>query len=183
VRNLHVTRPELRELRLGRSNHHLNGWFYAVTLRSLLVRLGALPPARLARAPVATAFLDSIAALGAQAGATATELATSARLVRSTQTGLPHFGKFDLEAMEENYGVVYEEGAQIRVAALERPGEPGSLVIVASFSPWGREAELVVPAASGRAVDLLTGEIWPIASGRMGCPVGPYQVRLLALAP
>lgn len=182
VRGLRVTRPELREFRMGRSNHHLNGWFYAVTLRSLLARVGALPPARLARAPVATPFLDSIAALGRAAGAPAEDLALSATLVRSTQTGLPHFGKFDLESMEENFGMVYEEAAQIRVGALASPGG-GVLVVVASYSPWGREAELIVPGGFGGTLDLLTGESFPVRAGRLGCPVGPYQVRLLALTP
>ncbi len=183
IRNLHVTRPALRELRLGRTNHHLNGWFYAVTLRSLLARMDALPPARLARAPVATPFLDAIAATAAVTGATKAELEMSARLVRTTQTGLPHFGKFDLEGMEKDYGAVYEEAAQIRVGLLERPDGGGRLVVVASYSPWGRDAELIMPAASGGAVDLLTGESFPVAGTRLHCPVGPYQVRLLALAP
>ncbi len=183
VRNLHVTRPELRELRMGRTNHHLNGWFYAVTLRSLLARMEALPPARLSRAPVATAFLDAIAATAPVTGVTKDELATSARLVRSTQTGLPHFGKFDLEGMEKDYGAVYEEAAQIRVGLLERPAGGGRLVIVASFSPWGREADLIVPAGPGPAVDLLTGEAFPVAAGRIACALAPYQVRLLALQP
>jgi hypothetical protein len=53
---------------------------------------------------------------------------------------------------------------------------------VASFSSWGRDAEVIVPPASV-AVDLQNGEEFPVAEGRVRMPLGPYQTRLLVLLP
>jgi hypothetical protein len=178
-----VPRPELRELRMGRRSHHLNGLFCSMNLRGLLDRAGALPAARLVRSQVATAFLDSQDELGAAAGASPAELARSRGIVMTTQKGIPHLGRGEIDGVRMQFGLDLDRVAPIRVGMLEASaGTPGRIVIVASNSSWARDAEIEVPPASS-AMDLLTGEEFAVTGTRVTMPLAAYQTRLLALLP
>lgn len=180
LRAAKLPRPELRELKLGRSAPDFSGECWALTLRAVLRHLDVLPAARLIRAPVATAFLDGQAALQATAGLSSTELAVSGYLVRSTQaSGLPFIARNELIALTRQYLVNLDELAPVRVNLLRGP--KGRVAVAINVSSWGRDAELAVPVDATAAEDLLTGEPWPVTRGRLTVPMGPYQARLLAL--
>jgi len=55
------------------------------------------------------------------------------------------------------------------------------LAVAINVSSWGRDAELALPPDVTAATDLLTGERWPVAGGRLDLELAPYQARLLAL--
>jgi len=173
-----ASRPELRVLKLGRNNPELNGVFVAMVLKSELGRLGLLPPARLVRAPVSESFLAGEARVQDSAGVTRAEAAWGADILRRTQAGLPGLSFPNLAVLRAG-GVDLDAWAPVRIGMLEG-ASGGKLVIVANFSSLGRDAEVTVPGASA-AVDVLTGEEFPVLSGRVTVPLGPCQSRWLAL--
>jgi hypothetical protein len=175
-----IARPELRSLRMGRTAPDLNGECWALTLRAVLKHLDAVPPARCLRAPVSTAFLDAQAELQAAAGVTATEITVSRYLVRTSQTsGIPYLTRNELINLSRQFGVDLDTLAPVRVNMLQ--GGTGRAVVAINVSSWGRDAELAVPSDATAAADVLTGESWVVAAGRLALPLGPYQARVLAL--
>jgi len=142
LRNFHVPRPELRELRMGRSLHHINGLFCAMNLKGLLDHMGVLPPARLARAPVSTAYLDEQGSLAGYAGVSATEFERSRGIVRATQTGLPHLGRNEIDAVRDKFGVDPDAMAPVRVGLLESPGPASADAAMAGAALGAVQARL-----------------------------------------
>jgi len=202
LKGLKVPRPELRELRMGRRSHHLNSLFCSMNMRGLLDRAGALPAARLVQAPINPAFLEEQARLAAAAGASATEIERSRGIIIGSQKGIPHLGRGEIDGVRDQFGLPLDRMAPIRVGILEPASMPASpaasatalagtasppassdrLVVVASNSSWARDAEIMVPPGSA-ALDLLTGDEFPVTDGRILAPLAPYQTRLLALFP
>jgi len=174
-----IPQNELRMFRLGRGTPDLNGFFYAMILRALLERLDAGPAARLVRAPVAESHLIGQAALLKEAGVGADDIKRSEEIFRNTQCGIPYLGGEDLAVLKRNFGLDLDAFAPVRVELLEGKGG-GRILVLANFSSLGRDAVVALPAASA-AIDLETGEEYPVKQGRLGVPLAPYQARLMAL--
>jgi len=183
---VHLPRAELRMFRLGRGTPDLNGFFYSMVLRALLDRLGALPAARLVRAPVAETHLAGQAELLRKAGIVGDDIKRSEAIFRNTQCGLPYLIGDEIAGLKRDFGLDPDACAAVRVDLMEGGGG-GRLLILANYSSLGRDAAAALPPASaGRpafkaAVDLETGEEYPVKGGRLDAPLAPYQARLLAL--
>ena len=180
-----VPRPEIRELRMGRSSQHHNGLFFANMLKALLREAGAEAPARLVRAPVSKAGLDAQEAIVSDANVPDWGLKTSRAIVEATQSGLPYFGRSELNNLAREWLLDLDAYAPVRVSMLEAPASstsaaPSRLVLAVHESSWPRNAVLAVPACAA-LTDLQTGEDFRPQQGQVTVPLAGYQVRLLAL--
>ena len=174
-----ITKPELRALKFGRSSMDSNGVFVALTLRSLLEHLHVLPRARLIRAPVSSEYLAQQARWAAAAGLSAKEIERSEAIVRATQTGLPFLRREEMESLKKDFHVDLDAFAPVRVSVLQGAAG-GMLVAVINVGSFGRDGLLEIPPSS-TAVDLSTGEGFPVRGTQVKLPLAPYQARLLAL--
>ena len=178
MEGLRLPRPELRGLQLGRQYRLYNGVSCAIHLRRLLEHVGALPEARLVRAPVSASFLDEQAKWMMETGIPREEVEHSEKMVRESQTGFPMLARSELMFLARS-GIDLDAFAPVRVSMLSGK-KGGKAVFAINFTSLPRVAEIALPPCNS-VVDVLNGDEIMVNSGGVKVNLKPYQSRVLAL--